>query len=149
MRSPAQIAATTLVLSANASSGLPVSYTLSTAGVCTVSGSTVSLITAGTCTITAAQGGNVFYAPAKAVTQSFTVNLQSQTVTFGAIGAQTAATTLTLTATASSGLGVTYTSSTPTVCTVASNTASFLVSGTCTLVAAQGGNATYMRPRGL
>jgi hypothetical protein len=60
-------------LSASASSGLPVSFTSTTATVCTVSGATVSLVAIGTCTIQATQGGNGNYSAAAAVSQSFTV----------------------------------------------------------------------------
>ena len=69
--------------------------------------------------------------------------LHSQTITFGAIGAETVGTNLTLGATASSGLGVTYTSSPANVCKVSGSTASFAAAGSCTITASQGGNATY------
>jgi hypothetical protein len=68
---------------------------------------------------------------------------QSQTISFATIPAQTSGSTLALTATASSGLPVSYSSSTPSVCTVSGSTASLLAGGTCTLVAAQAGNASY------
>ncbi|HEX6433022.1 MAG TPA: PxKF domain-containing protein [Gemmatimonadales bacterium] len=58
-------------VSASASSGLPVS--LSSAGTCTVLGTTVSITGAGTCTLTASQAGNDDYAPAEDVVQSFTI----------------------------------------------------------------------------
>jgi hypothetical protein len=67
----------------------------------------------------------------------------SQTISFAAIPAQTAGTSLALAATASSGLPVTYTSSTPSVCTVSGSTTSLLAAGTCTIVASQLGNTTY------
>jgi hypothetical protein len=68
-----QPAGSTLTLKATASSGLPVSYTSSTTSVCTVTGSTVSLLAAGTCSIVASQSGNATYPPAPSVSQSFTV----------------------------------------------------------------------------
>jgi hypothetical protein len=58
---------------ATASSGLAVSYVSNTTGVCTVSGSTVTILGAGGCSITASQGGNSTFAAAAPVTQSFTV----------------------------------------------------------------------------
>lgn len=61
------------VLSATASSGLPVSFASLTSGVCTVSGNSVSLVGAGVCTLRASQGGNAIYAVAMPVEQSFTV----------------------------------------------------------------------------
>jgi sugar lactone lactonase YvrE len=62
-----------LTLAATASSGLAVSYLSTTPTVCTVSGSTATLLAAGKCTIEAEQAGNAQYAVAPTVTQSFTV----------------------------------------------------------------------------
>jgi endonuclease/exonuclease/phosphatase family metal-dependent hydrolase len=58
---------------ATATSGLAVTVTSQTAGVCTVVDQTVSLMAAGTCTLVANQPGNEAYAAATAVTVSFTV----------------------------------------------------------------------------
>jgi sugar lactone lactonase YvrE len=69
------------VLAASASSGLPVSYVSKTPAVCTVSGSTVTLIASGTCTILASQIGSAMYLPAAAVAQSFSVLGSGQTLT--------------------------------------------------------------------
>ena len=66
-----------------------------------------------------------------------------QSINFAPIPAQTAGKSLTLGATATSGLTVTYTSSTPSVCTVSGTVASFVAAGTCSITAAQGGNGTY------
>jgi hypothetical protein len=55
-------------------SGNPVTFASQTNSVCTVSGSTATLVAAGTCTITADQAGNANYAAAPQVVQSFTVN---------------------------------------------------------------------------
>ena len=60
-------------VSATASSGLAVSFASLTESVCTVSGSTVSVVSPGTCTIQATQAGNGSYAAATAVSQSFQV----------------------------------------------------------------------------
>jgi len=49
----------------------------------------------------------------------------------------------TLSATASSGLTVTFGSDTPTVCTVAGSTVSYLLEGTCTVTADQAGDASF------
>ena len=139
-----QVAFTNVNLSATASSGLAVSFSSLTPSVCTVSASTASLIAGGTCTIQAAQAGNADYSAAPAVPQSFTVNPAAQTITFPTItAAQYALTSLPLSASASSGLAVSFTSSTPTICTVSGTTASLLASGTCVLHAAQAGNSNY------
>jgi surface antigen len=58
-------------VAASASSGLAVTF--SATGYCTVSGTTVHLIAAGVCTINANQAGDVNYAPAPSVGQSFLI----------------------------------------------------------------------------
>jgi hypothetical protein len=68
--------------------------------------------------------------------------LKTQTITFGAIAAQTVGTALNLTASASSGLAVSFSSSSS-VCAVSGSTATFLLTGTCTITASQAGNGTY------
>jgi uncharacterized protein (TIGR03437 family) len=50
--------------------------------VCTVSGSTVSLVSAGACTITATQAGNNVYNPAPPVSQTFMVSAQASMISF-------------------------------------------------------------------
>src|ERR1035441_8597615 len=75
-------------VSANASSGLAVSFNSQTGPVCTVSGSTVTLLAVGTCTMQATQGGNSNWAAAPSVNQSFQVTQGSQTITFGALSNQ-------------------------------------------------------------
>jgi hypothetical protein len=142
-----QTAPGTLALSATATSGLAVSFSSSTQSVCTVSGSSVTLIAAGTCTITATQAGNAVYSAATPVVQSFNVTsgstLTAQSITFSNPGAQSVGAPIALTASASSGLAVTLTSSTPTVCSISGTAANFATAGTCTISAAQPGNATY------
>jgi hypothetical protein len=59
-------------LTADASSGLPVSFT-SSSSACSVSGITVTLVGGGSCAITAHQVGDVNHNPAPDVTQSFMV----------------------------------------------------------------------------
>jgi len=139
---PAQSAAANLSLSATASSTLPVAYNSETPSVCVVNGAVATLGIAGKCTIDAEQIGNGTYAAASA-TQSFTVTLAGQTITFPAIAAQSPSTSFALAATSTSGLAVTYTSTTPSVCTVSGTVASLNSVGTCTITAQQAGNATY------
>jgi hypothetical protein len=88
-------------LTATASSGLAVSYTV-VSGPATLSGSTVTLTGVGTVTIQATQAGNATYAAATPVSQSFIVTapvptLASISPTVGIVGS--GATTLTLTGT--------------------------------------------------
>jgi hypothetical protein len=139
----AQTVGTPLALSASASSGLAVSFASTTQSVCTVAGTTATFIASGSCTIQATQPGNTTYAAATMVPQSFTVNGKAQTITFGPIASQAVGTPLTLSASASSALAVSFASTTPSVCTVAGTTATFIATGTCTIQATQPGNTAY------
>jgi hypothetical protein len=69
----------------------------------------------------------------------------TQTITFVNPGAQTFGTTPTFMATSDASLTVTFTSSTPGVCTITSQgTATFVTAGTCTINADQAGNGSYL-----
>jgi predicted outer membrane repeat protein len=138
-----QVAATTLGLSATATSGLTVAFASTTPAVCTVSGTTASLLIAGVCNIQATQPGNSTYAAAPMVQQSISVHHQTQTISFPAIASQVVSAKVTLNATASSGLTVSYTSATGTVCSVSGSTATMLATGTCVIRANQAGNNAY------
>src|SRR4029077_7013948 len=80
----ATVGGATYTVTATASSGLAVTFSAagSSAGICTVSGSTVSFAGSGTCTINANQAGNGSYFAAPQVQQSFAVALTSQTISF-------------------------------------------------------------------
>ena len=67
-----------VALVATASSGLPVSFSVS--GPCSVSGSQLTATGAGTCAVTASQAGNADIAPAADVTQQVTINKTATTV---------------------------------------------------------------------
>jgi sugar lactone lactonase YvrE len=67
------VSTTSFNLTATASSSQPVQYVSNTTAVCTVSGSTVTILISGGCSITASQPGNASYAAATPVTQAFTV----------------------------------------------------------------------------
>ena len=134
-------------LMATATSGLAVSFESTTAGVCTVSGTALTLVSAGTCTISASQAGNGNYAAAPVVTNSFTVAaapLLTQTISFTSPGNQTLGTApAALTATATSGLAVVFASTTQAVCTVSGSTLTLVAVGSCAVAASQAGNSTY------
>jgi len=139
-----QTVGATVGLSATASSGLPVTFSSETQSVCTVSGTTATMIAEGTCTIEAEQAGNVEYPPAAAVSQNITVNGKSQTISFANPGTQTMGTAVpALSATASSGLPVSFASQTAAVCMVSGTTVTLLTAGTCSIQATQAGNTTY------
>ncbi|WP_428152141.1 putative Ig domain-containing protein [Brevundimonas sp.] len=82
--SDASLSASPLMLSATSSSGLTVAFTSATTGVCTVSGTTLTLVTTGTCTVNADQAGNANYNAASQVQRSFTVTPSGLSVTPGA-----------------------------------------------------------------
>jgi hypothetical protein len=137
-------------VTATASSGLPVAFSAAAAsgGICTVSGSTVSLIGAGTCTINADQAGNGSYLAAPQKQQSFTISIASQTISFTSAppgSAVVGSSTYSISATASSGLAVTFSadSSSAGICTVSGSTVSLVGAGTCRINANQSGNGSY------
>ncbi len=142
-----------VTLSATASSGLPVVLSVdpgSGAGVCAVSGSTVSYTAAGSCIIDANQAGNGTYAAApqaQLTIEVISVQKQTQSITFteppreGTVGGS-----VTLSATASSGLPVVLSvdpGSGAGVCAVSGSTVSYTAAGSCVIDANQAGNATY------
>ena len=131
-----------ITLTATASSGLAVSYTVT--GPATVSSSKLIITGVGPVTVTASQAGNADYGAATSVSQSFTVTAASQTITFGAIPAQTVGGSVSLSASATSGLTVSFSSSTTAVCTASGTTAKLLTTGTCSIQASQSGNADYL-----
>jgi uncharacterized repeat protein (TIGR01451 family) len=130
------------VLTATASSGLAVNYISTSTAICTVSGATVTLIAAGTCSITATQGGNLTYAVAAPVAQTFAVRYP-QTITFGPLSNVALIPPFTVNATASSGLAVSFVSTTGSICTISGNTVTIVAAGTCSIAASQVGNAAY------
>ena len=141
---------TPFTVSAAASSGLAVTFMTTTSAVCTASGTngaTISLLAAGTCSITANQAGNATYNPAPAVVQTFLVTKADQTITFAPLPNKPDGSRFTVSATASSGLPVTFSTTTPTICTATggryNTTIRLLSTGTCTVQGDQGGDARY------
>jgi hypothetical protein len=112
-------------LTATATSGLTVSFSSSTTGVCTITtGGALTFVTAGTCTIKADQAGNASYSAAPSSSQTFTVNAVTPGApTIGTAVAGNALATVNFTAPASNG------GSTITGYTATSTTGSFTASG--------------------
>ena len=140
-----------IALSAASSAGLTVSFTSGTTSVCTVSGSSVTILAAGTCTITASQAGSSNYSAATNVPRSITINKASQAAltavpsTSSTTYRATPAATLTLSSSGGSGGGaVTYTSDTLSVCTVSGSTVTILAAGTCTVSAAKASDTNHL-----
>lgn len=131
-------------------SGNAIVYSSTTTAVCTVSGTTVTIVAAGTCTIAANQAGSTNYAAATQVTQGVTISKASQVITFGSQLQTTQAFsnggTFSINPTATggaSGVAVTYSSLTTGVCTVSGTTVTMVAVGTCTIAADQASNANY------
>ncbi|HEV3457917.1 MAG TPA: Ig-like domain-containing protein, partial [Thermoanaerobaculia bacterium] len=146
----AKVGGPTYTVTATASSGLTVTFTIDAAAtsVCSISGSTVSFTTPGTCVIDANQAGDGTYNAAPQVQQSFAVAKGDQTITFTSTapaGAKVAGPTYNVTATSSAGLTVTFTidATATSVCSISGSTVSFTAPGTCVIDANQAGNANY------
>jgi hypothetical protein len=129
-------------LNATASSGLPVSYRV-TSGPATISGNIVTLTGVGSVWITASQAGNEYYEWAPSVTQTFYISKGAQTITFPAIPNKAYGDApFALNATASSGLPVTYkVLSGP--ATVQGNMVTISGIGEVWIEASQAGNTNY------
>jgi large repetitive protein len=128
-----------VVLSVDSSSG---------AGVCTLSGSTVTYAAAGSCVIDANQAGNATYAAAPQAQHTITVTSgQPQSISFTAPAVGTVGGSATLSASGGgSGNPVVFSvdsSSGPGVCTVSGGTVTYTNPGSCVIDANQAGNGTY------
>ena len=156
-------AGTVTPLYATSTSGLPVVFTTSSASsICTIALNAttgfyeVTAVGAGTCIINANQPGNANFNAAPQETQNLTIK-PGQIISVSTTTNMTTSTTQNFTATSlkqsdstTTGLTVTMTSLTPTICTVAVNgsapnfrVTSLTVTGVCSLVASQPGDATY------
>ena len=127
-------------ITATASSNLNVSLTA--AGNCTVNGSQVHLTGAGQCAITATQEGSADYNAATPVSRSFTIGKAGQQIAFDALANKTAGDLdFNVSATATSNLAVTFSAGGN--CTIAGVQVHLTGAGTCTITAAQEGDANY------
>ena len=133
---------------ATSTSGLSAAYSIanSSSSVCVINNGIVSLVSSGTCIIEAAQAGNANYNPAATITQSLSVGLINQSISFPAIPTKHFADpAFAAGATASSGRPVTYVSTTTSICTVDSATGliTILLVGDCTIVSSSAGDSSY------
>jgi uncharacterized protein YhjY with autotransporter beta-barrel domain len=85
----ASLSASPLTLSATATSGLSVSFFSDTAAICTVSGTSLTLLQTGTCTIRAEQPGDTTWAAAPSASRSFTVTPANLVMATGAASGTT------------------------------------------------------------
>jgi parallel beta-helix repeat protein len=129
-------------LTANASSGLPVSFRV-VSGPVKIAGNIVTITGVGTVVVEARQDGDDEYNSAPAVQRNFTVGKSGQTINFPTIASrQLGSGSLTLEATSSSGLPVSYrVVSGP--ATVSGDVVSLTGTGLVTIEASQKGNEHY------
>jgi CARDB/PKD-like domain len=132
------------VIPATASSGLPVSFSI-TSGPGAIPGNSYHITTTGVATIRATQPGDNVYDTAAPVSRTFTISKAAQTITFPVISDKdfAATTQFGLTATSNSGLSVLYTIlSGP--ATVSGSTVTLTGLGTITIRATQPGDTNYL-----
>ncbi|MEQ7799306.1 InlB B-repeat-containing protein [Pedobacter sp. ASV1-7] len=131
------------VLTAVASSGLPVSYEALTNNI-SITGNTVTIIGAGLATIKATQPGDNFYVPAQPVEVSFNIEKAAQTITFKQVGPFSRYIgEVELKATSSSGLPIVFTANRPDIATINGNKLQVHSLGNITVTATQEGNENY------
>lgn len=142
--SPQTLGFVSFPLTATASSGLPVTYAAQPESVCVLDGNLIQSYGIGVCSVTASQSGNSGYLAAAPVIQTFTITARAQTITFNALSSQGVGVTVYLAATSSSGVSnVSFTSNTPSVCSVSGGFAMTLAAGTCSIMATAPASGSY------
>ena len=136
------------VISATSTMGLPVSLSSLTPALCDIPalGNGINVVqgyAAGTCIIAANQLGDAYVNAAPQVTQTIVINKLSQLIGFRTVAPLTVGGTGTVVATCGSRGVVTFSSTTPLVCSISGNTVTALAQGNCVLAADQAGNASY------
>jgi uncharacterized repeat protein (TIGR02543 family) len=131
-------------ITVSSTSNLNVTVTSSTPLVCTIVADKIHAVSPGNCLIKANQEGNSTYSAAAEVQKSITISKSAQTISF----TQPANMTFndpdqSLIFSSNSGLAVTLTSSTTSVCTIASSKIQIVAAGTCTVNANQSGDTNY------
>ena len=131
-------------------SGNPVVFTSTTTDVCTISGSTATVVKVGTCSITASQAAGSGFLEASPVVQSFVISKGAPTFSFVLPSTQNFSTggsvDLSSATTTNSTGSITYTSQTTDICTINETNAVMVKPGTCTIQAAQAEDENYLAP---
>ena len=131
-------------VSATASSGLSVEFSIGDTSIATISNGVIHIKSAGTVQIIANQPGNLYYNPAATVIQNLVINPATQTISFLAIATKSYGNAdFAGNATATSGLTVIYSSSNLAVATIVNNNIHIVGVGTSIISAAQAGNVNY------
>jgi outer membrane protein OmpA-like peptidoglycan-associated protein len=137
---------TPLVIAASSNRGLTVAFASTTPTICSVAGTSVTMLGAGTCTIQADQPGDSMYLAASAVTQSFSISRAAQTI---AITTPTQAvavgSTINLASSAPGTGAISYSvTSGGTYCSVVGNVLTSLGAGDCTVTSTIAQDAAYL-----
>lgn len=122
-------------------------FTSNSETICTVTGSTVTMVIAGTCSITAKQAADAQYLAANDVTQTFEIAKAGQSISFTKPDNQTFTPAGTVTLVASggaSGEDIVFASNDDAICTVTGSTATMVIAGTCSITASQAGDNQYL-----
>ena len=131
-----------VVVLATASSGLPVRYGSLTPDVCTVESATglVTGLSSGTCTVSADQAGDRHYAPALQATLDLAFVFTRENLTIAQVPSLNVFDTGTIRAVHTAGAVVSYTSMSPSICSVGggSGLVTALASGECAVLASAG-----------
>lgn len=132
-------------LSISATSGLPVSYEITTPSICSISGATLTGLAIGTCSFVVSQSGDTNFTAAPSVTYSVQVTraLLPQAISNFSIPALSVNTQVVISPVATSGLPISIVSLTPNVCYVQNRLVLGLAVGTCKLEALQNGNSFF------
>jgi hypothetical protein len=134
-----------VMVSASATSGLPVSFS-STSTTCSVTATgVVTIDSAGSCNVDASQAGNASYSAAADVTRTLTITKASATVGLAPVATQQLGETTALEVTGDGASTAVKLSASPaSVCTVATQSVIAKAVGTCTITAQQPGDANYL-----
>lgn len=131
-------------LSANATSGLAISYS-SNSPIVSITGNQVTILGAGEVQITASQPGNTNYLPAEDIVLTLTINKAPQSISFSVIPTKTYGDLpFTLTASATSGLPVSFSSQYDSLLIIENNIGTIVGAGTLKVYATQNGNENYL-----
>lgn len=126
--------------SATASSGLPVSFSVS--GACILLNGVVYATSGGSCTVTASQPGGLNFNPAPDVSRTFTIARVLQSIIFGPLGTKTFGDPdFAVSASSSSALPVSFAAGGN--CVVSGVTVHLTGAGSCTITASQVGDVNW------
>lgn len=130
----------TPTLTGSASSGLALTFSSITPTTCSTDGSSVTGLAVGTCTIRASQAGGKGW---KAASADVSFAFRKPVITWMSLTNDVKrSSSRVVSATSDSGLPITFTSETPTVCTVTGSRISYVSAGECSVVASQGASGS-------